>query len=237
MSPGVSSFLFRSPELRSTCRFAKRGPRNRPRGSGTSRSPKTLFFFLSLYRQEAQKKDEDLIFLALQTQMEAHTHQAVSRCLCTSAALARACRVWRFVLVFYVQILFHKGNGIPQAAHFRELLHFFKQLVTWPSRSNIVPCDTPCKGSQEKLETGPCPSTCMMGNENFEAPLPTSFLRSGILIPPHWFWIPMFLLSCLSVTYPVCSAFSSLPPGTCLFSSSSSIRHLLTSSPSASAAN
>lgn len=178
----------------------RRGTKEQTERKRNFKVSQNTLFFLSLSRQEAHKKDEDLVFLALQTQMEARTHQAVSRCLCTSAALARACRVWRFVLVFYIQILFHKGNEIPQAAHFRELLHFFKQLVTWPSRSNTVPCDTPCKGSQEKLETGPCPSTCMMGNENFEAPLPVSFLRSAILIPPHWFWIPVFLLSCLSVT-------------------------------------
>lgn len=61
MSPGVSSFLFRSPELRSTCRFAKGGPRNRPRGSETSRFPKTLFFSF-LYPDKKHTKKMKILF-------------------------------------------------------------------------------------------------------------------------------------------------------------------------------
>lgn len=31
----------------------------------------------------------------------------------------------------------------------------------------------------------------------------TNFLKRAIFSPSHWFWIPIFLLSCFSVTFPV----------------------------------
>lgn len=112
-------------------------------------SQKYSGFFLLLHRQEAQKKIMILFsFLILQMQVVARTY----RLFLIAYALQQ---LWpahvgsdNSSLSFMYKFYFTRAMRFPQAAHFRELLHFFKQLVAWPSSSNIVPCDTPWKGSQ-----------------------------------------------------------------------------------------